>query len=128
MLRLMSRLWVLAHLLLLSVEDIKERKLCLMVILELGVTGLFHSVCTKVAPALLPGFFLLLLGRTSGEKIGYGDGYLVLALGMWMTGSEIWRMIACGALLCVASAACLEKQELPFVPFLTAAYLMGGQG
>lgn len=31
-----------------------------------------------------PGLFLLVVGKLSGERIGLGDGWLLLALGMWL--------------------------------------------
>lgn len=121
----MSVLWVLLNLMILSLEDIREGKLSMAVILELAVSGGIHAAYTGHMPVYGPGLFLLGIGFFSGEKIGYGDGWLVLALGMWMTFPELLSMILLSVGLCVPYGLCRKKAEVPLVPFLTFAYLIG---
>lgn len=121
----MSRLWVLLHLLILSAEDVKERQLPMAVIWELGVTGIGYAVLTGRLPALLPGLSLLAFSYFCKEQIGYGDSWLILALGMWMKLGELLHMFGLGLLLGVICAISFRKKELPLVPFLTAAYVIG---
>lgn len=121
----MSGVWVLAHLLVLSAEDLREHQLFMPVIAELGLTGLFRTFAAGEAPALLPGILLLAAGYLTEEKIGYGDGWLVLALGMWMSSGQILRMLLAGSVLSLIWGVCLRRKEVPFVPFLTAAYVIG---
>lgn len=120
-----SGVWVLAHLLVLSAEDLQEHQLFMPVVAELGLTGLFRILAAGEAPALLPGILLLAAGYLTEENIGYGDGWLVLALGMWMSSGEIFRMLLVGSVLSLIWGVCFHRKEVPFVPFLTAAYVIG---
>lgn len=121
----MSRLWVLLHLLILSAEDVKERQLSMAVIWELGAAGIGYAAVTGQMPVWIPGLSLLIFSYLSKEQIGYGDGWLVLALGMWMKLQQLLNMLWLGLLLSAASAVLFRKKELPLVPFLTAAYVIG---
>lgn len=121
----MSGWWVPLNLAFLSLEDIKEGQLSMAVILELAVSGAIHAAYTGHMPVWGPGLFLLGIGFFSEEKIGYGDGWLVLALGMWMTFQELLSMLCLSVCLCVLYGLGMKKTELPLVPFLTLAYLIG---
>lgn len=124
--KMTGRMWVLGHLLYLSAEDIREQQISLMLLLELGGTGLLYALSSGHIPQLLPGFALLYLGFVSREQIGYGDGWLMLVLGMWLDLENLLWMILFGMGFGVLYAFLFRKKELPLVPFLTAAYLMGG--
>lgn len=123
--QMMERLWILGHLLYLSAEDIGERQISMLVILELGVTGLLYILASGHIPQPLPGFLLLLLGYVSREQIGYGDGWLMLALGMWLDFSKLLWMLFLGMGMGSLYACLSHKKELPLVPFLAAAYVIG---
>ncbi len=45
---------------------------------------LFRS--QKVIADMLPGSMLVLISLLTGESIGYGDGVLVMTLGLWLGG------------------------------------------
>lgn len=120
----MSRLWVLLHLLYLTAEDMKEHRISIMVVLELGGTGILCAAQAGHMPSLLPGCMILLTGFFSREKIGYGDGWLMLALGMWMDTTELLRLFFGGVVLGFLYSLGFRKREIPLVPFLTAAYIM----
>lgn len=121
---MMARLWIVLHLLWLSAEDIQEGQLSMPVILELGIAGAIHGICTggRLSPGI--GLCLLFTGYLSRERIGYGDGWLMLALGMWMTLPELLQMFFWGLILGMIYGVAAEKEEIPLVPFLGAAYLM----
>lgn len=122
----MIRWWILGHLLWLSVEDIREGQISMALVAELGVSGLIHALSMGSAVAWLPGVLLLGVGHISREGIGYGDGWLLLALGTWMPFRELLRLLGLGFLLCVIYGAVAGKKEIPFVPFLTVVYVTGG--
>lgn len=109
----------------LSAEDIAEHRISLFVILELGGTGFFYIAAAGRMPQLWPGILLLTIGYFTQEEIGYGDGWLLLALGMWMELRELLWMFFAGIGLGGLYALLFCKKELPLVPFLTAAYIMG---
>ena len=75
--------------------------------------------------SLWPGMTLLLLAAASGEKIGYGDGWLILGMGMWCSAEEIVSVLLMGCVLCTGAGILRKEKELPFVPFLTAGYIAG---
>lgn len=112
-------------LLLLSVEDCLEGQLSMHLIFLLGMTGVIAAVTggRSVSPWL--GVLLLFVGRCTDERIGYGDGWLMLALGMWFPFGMLWKVFLKGLVLAVAWGSCRKKREVPLVPFLTAAYVMG---
>lgn len=120
-------MWVLIHLLLLAIEDILEGQLYLPVVFELAVTGFIKTKKEDLLIRLFPGTFSLLLAKVSGEQIGYGDGWLLVALGFWLEGPRLYLMLYESMVLCILTALFLGKKEMPFVPFLTAAYMIGGR-
>lgn len=122
----MSRLWITGHLFLLSVEDMREGRISMLLVAELGLTGLARMLRMGGAAEWIPGTLLLCLGCVTKEKIGYGDGWLVLALGMWLSLYELFFLLELGILFCVVFALLTGRKELPLVPFLTAAYVLGG--
>lgn len=122
----MIRWWILGHLLWLSAEDIREGQISMALVAELGVSGLIHTLIMGGTAACLPGILLLGVGRVSRERVGYGDGWLLLALGMWLPLWELLRVLGLGFLFCTIYGAAAGKKEVPFVPFLTAAYVTGG--
>lgn len=119
-------LWILLHLLYLSAEDIRERQVSLTVILELGCSGIVYAAAAGHVPQPLPGLFLLLFGFLSREQIGYGDGWLMLSLGMWLSLEALLWILFLGIGYGVLYALLFGARELPLIPFLAAAYMTGG--
>lgn len=117
--------WIGLHLLYLSWEDLRERELSMMVVAELGGTGALYCLLTGNAPCLLPGVLFLFFGFVTDEAVGYGDGWLILALGLWMSAEELLSAVFLGMILGSGFAICFGKKEIPFVPFLGAAYVVG---
>ena len=115
---------VFVSLLLLAAEDIKERQLSVWIIGVLAVVGAVSCMIENRTPGWVPGMGCLLFGRLTKEKIGYGDGWLILALGMWMSIYDLCVLLMFGMVFCLVYAWLFGKKELPFVPFLTAAYLV----
>ena len=82
----------------------------------------------EIILSILPGIFILTVGFCSKEKVGYGDGILLVMIGL-MTG-----FLFCLGVLCISLAgSCIyalfllvfQKAEreaaFPFVPFLALA-------
>ena len=63
--------------------------------------------------------------KSLNEKIGYGDGWLILGMGMWCSAEEIVSVLLMGCVLCTGAGILRKEKELPFVPFLTAGYIAG---
>jgi leader peptidase (prepilin peptidase)/N-methyltransferase len=124
--RIVKFVWILGHLLYLSAEDVRERQLSMTVVGSLALSGLIYAVCMGSEVVWEPGVLLLLAGYLSREKIGYGDGWLMLALGAWLSLEELLAVFAFGLGFCVLAACITKEEEMPLVPFLTAAFVLGG--
>ena len=80
----------------------------------------------QILSALLPGLFFLLVSWCTKEKVGYGDGILLLITGL-MTGFNQCLTGLCISLFLSAFFGVLllflhkakKSSRIPFVPFLT---------
>ena len=92
------------------------------------VTGMPGGVPVLLAD-LLPGAFCLLLAWVTHQGIGYGDVMLIFACGLSVGWSACIGMVVSAFFLTGLAAFVLllkyrgEKKELPFVPFLLAAWM-----
>lgn len=80
--------------------------------------------------AFLPGALLLLTGRFTKEAIGYGDGLVVLVLGIylgiWETCEVVLGALGISGLYSTVLLAGKKKglhQEFPWIPCLLIAYV-----
>lgn len=79
----------------------------------------------------LAGVLLLGIGYVTDEAVGYGDGWLLGALGAYL---GIWRLlevlVTTWGLLALAAAVCLVKKKwsrkasLPMTPFVAAGFIV----
>lgn len=118
--------WVLLHLTVLSAEDLYSGFVSVCLIGTLGVSGTVSALLAGRTINALPGLGLLAIGYLSGERIGYGDGFLVLSLGTWMSMPELLGMVGTGILYAAGAAFLMRRKEMPLIPFLTAAYVLRG--
>lgn len=129
-----------AYLCALSIWDVREKELPVKV-LAVGMIGsLLYGIWKHWGLELLlgsiPGMLLILMGFLTREKVGYGDGVVVLILGnvlKWPEGVLIYVMAQFGVLFfAVVLLWCRRapwETKIPFVPFLTVAlmiYMVGG--
>lgn len=131
---------LMVYLLLLSIGDIRRKELPLQAVLGgLGVSlvyGLCKGDMYRLLVGVLPGVLLILMGFFTGEKVGYGDGLLVIVIGcvMGWPGSFVVYVIAQFGVLFYAVFLLVAKRaagnvKVPFVPFLAVAlmaYQIGG--
>lgn len=115
----------------LSERDIKFKKIPMAPLLISGILGTVYAQAGNEMNVenfiwrMLPGMIFLLLSVLTGEKIGYGDGAVVLVLGMWTNG-RFCMLVSCTAVLLSGVYAVWllikkKKELIPFVPFLLAA-------
>ena len=129
--------WMVAvGLFILGAADFATKKVSLIVI---GIWGIFGAAlqlylgelfCMSRIIAILPGILLFLLARVSGEKIGYGDAWTILVMGIYM---DVENLIAVGMIAITLSGLaalvliciCKKKRdyEMPFIPFVFAGYM-----
>lgn len=88
-----------------TVFDIRHREIPLMLII-FGTAAAFGvdlwqingGVITmaEVGISLLPGVFFLLTSFITGEKVGYGDGLLLIAAGFFSVHTDVFLLLASG--------------------------------
>ena len=126
-----------------SVWDWRYRQIPIAVTLAGGVIGLLLSLMRErslmdLCMGLVPGLVCLGLGWITREAIGYGDGFLLCAMGMYKSLEDIVGIIVlasslAGILGMVLIILCKKKgkDQIPFVPFLlvgAVVYMMLQQG
>ncbi len=86
---------------------------------------------TDLGLRLLPGIFFLICSRLTREKVGYGDGMMLLILGGCFPRSSLWLICLIAILLLTLWAGLLlvlkkagRHTQIPFLPFLWAASFM----
>ena len=118
-------------------QDWKSRKVSVRLLFGAGCVGLFCFLYFRqidVADMLLGagvGAGLILIAWLTGEKIGYGDGALVLVSGIFLGFAENVQMLCMALLLTEVAALFLivikrkgRRYQIPFIPFLLAGYLL----
>lgn len=78
----------------------------------------------------LPGALLLGTAGLTQQKIGYGDGWVVAAAGVWTGMWDIFLILAGGMFACAAFSGILlamkkvrKGDSLPFIPFLLIGWV-----
>jgi leader peptidase (prepilin peptidase)/N-methyltransferase len=113
-----------------GIMDIRSREISLWITGIYAAAGLLWRFCAgtltwEILFSLIPGILCLGAAKLTGEKVGYGDGFLLLALGCYL----VWEDML---LLCMAAVICggiwglvliiffhkNKDYEIPFVPFL----------
>ncbi len=130
------------YLTLLSILDIREKKVPVWLLLagigsaavlkivgELGNGRGWTSVLAELILGMMPGAFLLLVSFLSG-KAGYGDGLVLLALGI-LYGYLPTFILLSGSLLLLSAISIIlllgkrvkRDTKIPYLPFLSAVYI-----
>ncbi|MDE7251502.1 MAG: hypothetical protein K2O32_00955 [Acetatifactor sp.] len=140
----MKRITLLLYLILLAVLDWREQKVPLMLLwggcgMALGfhIFTLLQNVTDwrwlliSALLGMLPGLAMLIVARLTG-KAGYGDGFVLLNVGLW-TDYKTCVLVLCFSMLfmsCFSIGMLLTKRagkstKLPYIPFLAAVYAVG---
>lgn len=129
--------WVaLGSLGLLSVVDLKARKIPLLPVIILGMLAVVYRLWVgtslfDMAAGVLPGCILLLLAMLTRESIGYGDGAVLVVLGLFCGVKQTVAAFGMALVLAALLAMILlvlkrvgRKTELPFLPCLCSGYVL----
>ena len=122
-----------------SVMDIRSRRVPIWILLLGGGAALAVLVDQfvrgtmdyfEVFTGIRPGMVLLLIAFTT-KKAGYGDGTVLLLVGMVSGGSKsLWIFCISLFLISICSVILLfchkvkRNSEIPYLPFLTIAWLL----
>ncbi len=135
----------LINMLIISVSDIRTRRIPVSMLLVLALTAIYHvtyKLC-YMGPSveLLRGMMAALLGALPGvamtilsmysDKVGKGDGLVIAAIGFCesCTFAALMMCLAC-ILLALFSTVLLWRRRItkntrmPYIPFLTVAYAL----
>lgn len=93
---------------------------CLQIYGAMGETQIAAMVIS-----LLPGLGFFLLSFFSGEKVGYGDGWALLMIGLFLGIYRCFMVLLVGllaesavAMILLAFGKIKRDREIPFLPFL----------
>ncbi|MBQ7954723.1 MAG: hypothetical protein IJ282_03150 [Lachnospiraceae bacterium] len=116
------------------VFDLLNKRLPVLFIVCGGIAGGIIAFCEGMScqeflGAMLPGVIMVFVGFVSGEKVGYGDGMILMVLGLMEGGKMcVWDM-GVGVLMAAVLGMGLlvfkkarSDARIPFVPFLLAAH------
>lgn len=138
----MWKLWgVTIYLTILSLHDIRNRKIPISFLLGGGVVAAMYIIYAiviqgngpeKYLAAAFPGLILLATALLTG-KVGYADGLLLMMVGPVIGGRQC-AVVFCASLFLTAAASAVllvsrranRGTEIPYVPFLTVTVLFCG--
>jgi len=123
-----------------SVADIRSRRVPIWMLVPGGITVLAILICRynsggingfALLCGLLPGIVMLVLALST-RKAGYGDGIVLLLLGvvsedkvLMVYGVSLF-LIAAGSVILLVLRRAGKDTAIPYLPFLTAAWLLVG--
>lgn len=124
-----------------SFMDMKYRKVSTRLLMAFGILAipiLAEKIymngmieISKMFIDILPGLILLLLGKATGESIGYGDGYLFIIVGIYIgfirtAGVLITALflITIVSIFLLITRKANRGTELPFIPVVLISYFL----
>lgn len=120
-----------------AVTDMREKQIYVAVLVLQAFAGMMFQICCGQAGSAaviscLPGLFCLGVGRLSREEIGYGDGWMILLGGLYVSPGRMMAQLflasvaACLYAVWLLAAGKLSREgEIPFAPFFLIGYLGG---
>lgn len=129
---------LLAFLGLNTVSDIRSKKILVWSAWVFGLFGLVYGFVGNELSilqglvALLPGIIFLIISKITKESMGYGDGMIVLVMGIYISIQKLVGSLMIALIFAAAWSMILlvffkkkKHEEFPFVPFVLLGYLGG---
>ncbi len=133
----MESLSLIGMLGILSVEDIKSHKVRDILVLSFALIGvLMHVIFQRIGTfdvigGMGTGVAVLIISKSTGEKIGIGDGLVLMLtgifLGFWRNIALIWistTFLAIYGGIMIMAKKKGKDDRIPFIPFLMAGSLL----
>lgn len=127
-------------LLLSAFSDIRKKEISLWIVICMallslsdGAIALFNGKRTieDLIVCIVPGVIMMLLALLSRQSIGYGDGLIILAIGMTFGISKLAAGIAIAlftsgimSIFLIAIRKAKRNDTFPFVPFIFAGMVV----
>lgn len=118
-------------------EDLRTKNISMIIVGIWAVIGIIIQmlnedlICINRLVAMIPGVFLYFFAKISGEKVGFGDAWTIIVMGIYMDIGDVlivgvFSITISGivALLLIVIWKKKRDYEIPFIPFLFAGYLM----
>lgn len=117
------------------VFDIKRKKIPVYMLIILAAAGIISNFTVgefdieKRIIAMLPGMILLIVSMITKQQIGYGDGMIILIMGLYIDIDDILSIVLSSFLLSSIAAIILmtvfkkkKNFEMAFSTFLLIGY------
>lgn len=131
----------IVYLSVLAILDIRYRKMPVWLLSVGGVSVIAYQVWKTMEGTAIPlplivtgavvGILFLGIGKVTREAFGYGDGLVILILGIYLGFWNLTIMLmitffaaSVMALLLLVSKRNRKKMAMPFVPFLCIGYVV----
>ena len=134
---LVSKVICTCYLGVLAIADIRKKSLPVWLLGTGVMLALTYQLIEKKMPIVLwlsgaaVGIVFLIVSKTTGEALGYGDGVLIGILGIYLGLWELMCLLMTAFFLTALYAAVIlmrckfrRKTSFPFVPFLGTAYMI----
>ena len=121
------------------VFDIKRKKIPVYMLIILAAAGIISNFTVgefdieKRIIAMLPGMILLIVSMITKQQIGYGDGMIILIMGLYIDIDDILSIVLSSFLLSSIAAIILmtvfkkkKNFEMAFSPLLIGYGLVKG--
>lgn len=132
----MKSVIILLYLGILAGMDVRKRQISLVLTGVLFLAGVGWQILVEQTSwrewllSLLPGTGFLILSYVSREQVGYGDGLLLLTVGIWMGFGQTFGVLTLGLVFCSGLCGVLLMQKkmrkqdsVPLVPFLLLGFV-----
>ena len=119
-------------------QDHRERRISVRMLLLAGILGvildlwLLETTVMELIWGVLPGIALLAVSWASRGEIGAGDGLMVMVMGVYLGAGSVLGVFFCASVFAGIMGFILlffykkkRDHEMPFAPFLLAAYVLG---
>lgn len=117
------------------VFDIKRKKIPVYMLIILAAAGIISNFTVgefdieKRIIAMLPGMILLIVSMITKQQIGYGDGKIILIMGLYIDIDDILSIVLSSFFVSSIAAIILmtvfkkkKNFEMAFSPFLLIGY------
>ena len=122
----------------LAFDDWKTKKVSVWILILMTVVMVVSRIffvsmsIWETLGGIIIGTLSFLISKAGEEAIGYGDSWIVFLLGLYLGGVKLLELIFVASLLgCIFSVGKIlrggwyRKSTIPYIPFLTIAYIGG---
>ena len=120
---------ILLYLGILAGMDVRKRQISLVLTGVLFLTGIGWQILVEQT-SWLEWLLFLTLSYISREQVGYGDGLLLLTVGIWLGFGQTFGVLTLGLILCSVLCGVLlmrkkirKQDSIPLVPFLLLGFV-----